>query len=247
MARKPNPTITIMIGGAALSLLALGACQQGGSGAYADSSAMEDEVTLRETGEAEVDDVHVTATVKAWPGDAFIKKEVTPVRITIDNDSEEHGVDISYKRFRLVEDDGDERAALPPFRIEGQAPEARVGAEYEVVDYDWVGTEYDVYDVYDPLYGEDVVVSDVDWVYEPDYYVDHYTYWADTTLPTTEMLVLALPEGVVKPGGKLVGWMYFEEVDATADKVEVRADIVSTKTGKKLGQATVQLDETLLM
>ena len=185
--------------------------------------------------------------MKSWPGEAFIKKEVTPVRIAIDVNSGDESVDVSYRRFRLVQDDGIVRAALPPFEIQGEAPEVRVGAQYEVVDYDWVGTDYDVYDVYDPLYGDDVVVSDVDWVYEPDYYVDHYTYWSDTPLPTTEMLVLALPEGVVRPGGMLQGWMYFEEVDATAESVTLRVELADPATGKTLGEVDLELDETLLM
>lgn len=227
-----------------LSLLAAIACQQGGSNG---AEAAAEGVPLRETEQTEVKDVKVTATVKAWPGDAFVKKEVTPVRLTIENTSDERSVDVSYQRFRLVEDDGDTRAALPPFEIEGEAPEARVGAEYEVVDHDWVGVEYDVYDIYDPVYGDDVTVYAEEWVYEPDYYVDHYTYWADTPLPTTEMLVLALPEGAVGPNGKIVGWMYFEEVDPTADEVTLKADIVDAKTGETLGQIDIDLDETLLM
>lgn len=239
----PNEPLAIV---AALPL-ALAACQNGGANEGQGMAAEEEEVQLKETAESETSGIEVTATVKAWPGEAFIKKEVTPVRISIDNDSEDKSVDVSYKRFRLVEDDGDVRAALPPFQIEGEAPEVRIGAEYEVIDYDWVGTEYDIYDVYDPIYGDDVVVSDVDWVYEPDYYVDHYTYWADSSLPTTEMLVLALPEGVVRPGGMLQGWMYFEEVDVTADEVTLKADLVDPNTNEKLGEIDLDLDETLLM
>jgi len=229
-----------------LGLLSVFACQQGG-GSDSQSGAMDEGVALRETKDAHLEGIEVTATVKAWPGDAFIKKEVTPVRLTIENGSDAHSVDVSYSRFRIIEDDADVRRALPPFEIEGEAPDARVGAKYEVIDYDWVGTEYDVYDVYDPLYGDDVVVSDSERIYEPDYYVDHYTYWADTSLPTTEMLVLALPEGVVKPSGKVVGWMYFEEVDATADEVLLKADIVDAVTGEKLGEIDMKLDDTLLM
>lgn len=229
-----------------LGLLSVFACQQGG-GSDSQSGAMDEGVALRETKDAQLEGIEVTATVKAWPGDAFIKKEVTPVRLTIENGSDAHSVDVSYSRFRIIEDDADVRRALPPFEIEGEAPDARVGAKYEVIDYDWVGTEYDVYDVYDPLYGDDVVVSDSERIYEPDYYVDHYTYWADTSLPTTEMLVLALPEGVVKPSGKVVGWMYFEEVDATADEVLLKADIVDAVTGEKLGEIDMKLDDTLLM
>lgn len=239
---KPR-TLTLA---AAIAPLALASCQNGGT-PDSQAPAAGEEVQLEETAEAATSGIEVKATVKSWPGEAFIKKEVTPVRISIDNGSADASVDVSYKRFRLVEDDGDQRAALPPFEIEGEAPEVRVGAEYEVIDYDWVGTEYDVYNVYDPIYGDDVVVSDVDWVYEPDYYVDHYTYWADTPLPSTEMLVLALPEGVVKPGGTLQGWMYFEEVDATAEAVTLKVDLVDPNTDEKLGEIELELDEILLM
>lgn len=47
-------------------------------------------------------------------------------------------------------------------------------------------------------------------------------------------LARALPEGVIEPGGKVSGFVYFPGVGADVKRVRLRADLVNAQTGETL-------------
>ena len=53
-------------------------------------------------------------------------------------------------------------------------------------------------------------------------------------LPTFDMLRKALPEGVLEPGGRLSGFVYFEDVGPGVERVELRADFENADTGERI-------------
>jgi hypothetical protein len=191
--------------------------------------------TLEEAARARVDGVSMVAQATEWPGSQPIETEVTPVRVRIENNSGQP-LQLRYRAFALVNLEGERYAALPPFRIRGAALEPVL-----VEDYDPIAEPGFIYDdyfelapIYDPIYDMDVYTDP--WVYDYSYYD---TYWARIPLPTTEMLRLALPEGVLSSGGQLEGWIYFERIPKNFSQVTFRADLINAKTGRIFGEIRI--------
>ena len=71
--------------------------------------------------------VRVAAQAGAWPGAAAITREVTPLRIKIDNDSD-HPLRIRYSERALADRNGTHYSALPPFSLRGRTLVSRADA-----------------------------------------------------------------------------------------------------------------------
>jgi hypothetical protein len=54
-------------------------------------------------------------------------------------------------------------------------------------------------------------------------------------LPSREMLALALPEGVLEPGQRVAGFVYFERVPRDVSVVRLTAPLVDARSGESLG------------
>jgi hypothetical protein len=52
------------------------------------------------------------------------------------------------------------------------------------------------------------------------------------------MIVKALPEGVLEPGGRVTGFVYFEEVE-DVPRVRFVAQLVNASTGARFGTLTI--------
>jgi hypothetical protein len=53
------------------------------------------------------------------------------------------------------------------------------------------------------------------------------------------MIAEVLPEGVLEPGGRVEGFLYFERVDPQAPRVRFRADLTSADTGEVFGEVSI--------
>jgi hypothetical protein len=173
---------------------------------------------------AEDQGVQLTAMADAWDGRKDVLSEVTPLRVVIRNDGSEP-VQVRYKNFSLVAKDGTRYVALPPMQIQGT-----VEARASNVTPRWAATGYELAPYYHGVYGEYTPITAGPFAYDYDYYDAYYPEWINMELPTPEMLQRALPEGTLKPGGQVDGFVYFEKVGSNADQVALKASFVDPQS-----------------
>lgn len=172
----------------------------------------------------EVKGVSVTVSGDAWKGEKQIREHVTPVKITIKNN---HGtlLKVTYSFFSLTDDSGNLYAALPPYSVQGSISETAKSPFYCPGFY--VPPYYSPFyprlpGYYDPFY------------YDPFYYQYYYPCLQKVNLPTKEMLDVALPEGVLKNGAEITGFLYFQKI-GKAEDYTFAMDLVDAKTGERFG------------
>jgi hypothetical protein len=187
-----------------------------------------------------IDGVKVNIYTDAWHGNQQVPGVVTPLRVEIRNGSS-HPVRLRYSDFKLVGPDGKTYAALPPYGITGSVDEPHLVDVYPPLaapgfDYD----DFDVAPYYSTIY-PDIPVWDGPFYYDPFYYNQYYTYWQSIDLPTHEMLNEALPDGVIKAGGRVSGFLYFQEVSTKLPRVRFEYDLVNATNGNIFGTVTIPL------
>jgi hypothetical protein len=72
------------------------------------------------------------------------------------------------------------------------------------------------------------------WGWSPAYY--------PATEPPAEVVNLALPEGVLEPGGRVDGYLYFQRLHEGAAHLALTWETHDASTGAPLGAAQVQLE-----
>lgn len=190
------------------------------------------------------DGVKVTVLRDTWSGATDISKHVTPIKVRISNNADK-SVRVTYNNLQLEGRWGRDFDAVSPFKVEGTVQKLVTVRAYEPIaaphlvyhefyvdpHYDWVYPGIGAYDY------------DYDVYYDPDYYTSSYSYWKDTKLPTSDMLSRALPEGVIKPRGSVEGYVYFEKMDTSTDKmVELEVDLVDADSGKRFTSVDVEFE-----
>jgi len=187
-----------------------------------------------------VQDVEVVAQTTAWPGLQDIGAQVTPVRVTITNRSEQP-LRVRYQEFAIIGPQGERYSALPPWQMQGSVTE-EVTARVTTTAPDplfvhrgfHVAPAYrTVYPTWDPWVGP--------FVHDPWWYETYATYWREIPLPTPGMQARGLPEGVLDPQGHLEGWVYFEHVAADRGPITFRLDLVNADPGRDLGEIRIPL------
>jgi hypothetical protein len=164
----------------------------------------------------------IVAEATTWPGEGFITQRVTPLRVTITNGSDRM-VLIHYRDIELVGSSGQRYRALPPIQINGtvDSMDPHIHAVEPGLEY----RDFAVADRYVPAY-PGIRTFNGAFAYDRDYYQTYYPHWHfEEALPTPEMILAALPEGVIEPGGYVSGWLYFHKVDAAEAKVQLHADL----------------------
>lgn len=188
---------------------------------------------------ASVNDVSVLVQDAEWPTGTDISEEVTPLRVSIRNNSDQP-VRIAYSEFALVSPDGVISQALPLYAIEGTVSEPIAVDEYgPITAPGFAYSNFAVAPYIADLY-PGITPATSPFFYDPYYYgyFGDPTYWVSTTLPTPAMHMSALPEGVLSPGGSMDGWLYFKKIE-NAQRVVFRADIVDSSTGEQMGEIRV--------
>jgi hypothetical protein len=167
-----------------------------------------------------------------WPGEAPISEEVTPVRVTIDNNSDVP-IRVRYADFEL-QAPGRTYRALPPMRITGSVSEPAVVSPYgPFADPGFGAVGFGVTPAYSTFYPGYPVAADP-FVYDPLWYSTGYDRWREYELPTERMVALAVPEGTVQPGGELTGFLYFEEVPGDVPDALFTMELVNARTGEPI-------------
>ncbi len=163
--------------------------------------------------------VTVIARSDAWSGFPERLDEVTPVQVTIENDSDVP-IRIRYERFALVAPTGQSYAAIPPFDVRGEETEPID----RYVDGFYVAPHLTRYYPGIPIYEG----------YYPSaypYYDRYYPQFLEIQLPTGDMIQKALPEGVLMPGSRITGFLYFENVDSDVPVVDFTMQLVESVNG----------------
>ena len=161
-----------------------------------------------------------------------VKEKVTPLQVTIENN---HGSPIrfSYALFSLTDPSGLSFAALPPYSISGTIEEK------DVSNFSCPG--FYVAPYYSPFY-PNLNSYDDDFDYDYSYFDHYYSCWKDVSLPTQEMLDVALPEGVLKNGAKVTGFLYFEKV-GEAKSYNFNMKLVDDSDGNIFGNIVIPFEE----
>jgi hypothetical protein len=191
-----------------------------------------------ETAVNQVQGVRVTAESGAWDGLARVRTEVTPIRVTMQNGSS-MPVRIRYSEFALVGPSGERYSALPPYGVEGSVEDPTLVEAYDPVTTPaFTATGFRVAPYYGSVYPTLTPYTST-FGYDPVYYDRYATVYRDIELPTEEMVEDVLPEGVLDPGGRISGFLYFEKVSASAPRVRFRGDLVSATSGEVFGEVSI--------
>ncbi|RJP75253.1 MAG: hypothetical protein C4524_12000 [Candidatus Zixiibacteriota bacterium] len=181
--------------------------------------------------------VMLAAEVEAWPGREEIARRVTPLRVTVNNQSE-HPLLLRYENLALVADQGRRYAALPPFEVEGAIHEPVVVDNPRFYHHRFfVAPFYARYYPGMPAYRGPIY-------HDPLYHQRYLTYWREVALPTEEMIRQALPDGVIEPGGSVSGFLYFEAIEPETEALSLRADLVDAVSGERFGTVSIPFEVT---
>jgi hypothetical protein len=188
----------------------------------------------------DVNEITLIAQSVAWPGEALIAQRVTPLRVTISNNGQEP-VLIRYGDFKLIGSSGMAYRALPPLAISGTVDVATPRGA--VIQPGFEHHRFGVASRYGPAYpGVEVYRGSFD--YDRYYHDTYYGHWdVKQRLPTPEMVAVALPEGVIEPGGYVTGWLYFQKVDDDEIQVRFLADLRDPADGAPVAELEIPFDK----
>jgi hypothetical protein len=154
---------------------------------------------------AEFAGVRINAAPDRWTGEPEnLDTEVTPVLVRIENTSL-RPVIIRYQNFEFKDPGGRNYQAIPPYKIDETMTES-----VTVPAYEWSG--FAVAPHLSRYYGGRRAWADP-FYYDSGWFNDRYTVWRRVELPTADMVSMALPEGVLEPGGIAEGFIYFDLKD----------------------------------
>lgn len=177
--------------------------------------------------------VRVTVDGDAWYGEPQQLDEVVPLQVSIANRSG-RPLRVRYRELALVGPQGSRFAALPPLSIDGTA---LVHSPFE--DYD--GPEEGVGGAgLDPMPLEGPLDPEFDYDGDPLYYDTWYARWP-VRLPTEDMVAKALPEGVLSHGGRVSGFVYFQDVPESVERVAFQLELIDAQTGESFGTMSIPL------
>lgn len=192
-------------------------------------------------GERTVVGVRVMARVGAWAGGEAIYAQVTPVGLVIENRGDQ-ALLVRLDLLELIASGGARSAALPPFELrfrdDGSAI-AQAGAGGGLYTLRHVG--FAVAAPYRHLY-TGLSVWPGTATAGLDYHREHTKYWSRLGgSPSPEMQRRALPEGVLRPGGRASGFVYFEKVPAKTKAVTLSYRLEDPQADVLFGKLDMRL------
>lgn len=177
---------------------------------------------------ASVAGVTVIARADAWSGIPRRLDEVTPVLVTVENRSESP-IRLRYEDFVLVSPTGGRYAALAPFAIRGTEVEPL--SRYDLDGF-YVAPHLSRYYPWARVY-------DGHFPYDGAYHRRYHPSYIRIDLPTGDMVQKALPEGVLSPGGRITGYLYFENVEEDDRRVDLRMPLIDAVSGQSFGMVSI--------
>jgi hypothetical protein len=186
---------------------------------------------------ASQDGVQVVAATPDWPGRFDITKNVTPMQVSIENGSSKP-ISVHYADLGLVTPDGTVYNALPLDEITGDITRPAAPSGYPGIEHPG-------------FYGDGFSAAPYDGMYpgEPAYdgafgygtgFDDRYdNTYVQASLPTPDMRQMALPEGVLQPGQRAQGWVYFPKLPPQLSQVTMRTDAVDAASGQTFASVAI--------
>jgi hypothetical protein len=211
----------------------------GGGGELQPARSANVVIGMSDTATVNASSVQLILQADEWPEGREVPARVTPVLVDIVNRGDAP-LRLEYRHFVLQTWAGRKLAAIPPFRVYGTPLSPQVEPARARIELSYDAKGFEVAPHYASLY-EGVAPYGRPFAADQRYHGTHYAYWerAGADLPTRDMKVLALPEGVLRPGGQITGYLYFEKVPADADRVQFHLNLVHADTGDVFDVATV--------
>lgn len=177
--------------------------------------------------------VRVVARAQAWHFDpADLNTKATPLLIQLENDGD-HSVQVRYNRIWLTDAAGQRYNAMPPYDIDGSVTET-----YTVENPYYGFSRFSVAPYLSRWYPRFLLYRGA-FAYDPAYYRPYVTRYRDVALPTAEMVRRALPEGVLDPGGRAEGFVYFESFRRGDRQLTLNVEMVDANSGTTIGTAQI--------
>lgn len=185
---------------------------------------------------ASVDNVQLSARFDAWEWrPQQLDHKLTPVLVRIQNNSDQP-LRIRYEEFRLADPRGFEFVALPPFAIDKEAEVPTDAYAYRTTGFYAAPHVSPYYSGLDPWGGP--------FYYDPGFYGTYNQVYREVDLPTNDMLIRALPEGVLEPNGEVTGFIYFPDMGEDRDlplEMRMKFELVNAQTGGQFGVINIPL------
>src|SRR5262249_4180132 len=144
-----------------------------------------------------------------------------------------HPVLIRYNRITLTDADGHRFNVMPPYDIDATLVESYTVTNpyygfnrFAIAPY--LSRWYPRFNRYDGAFA-----------YDPAYYTPYVTQYRNIQLPTADMVQRALPEGVLSPGGKAGGFVYFQALHPDARSLTLSVEMVDAVTGETLATTRI--------
>lgn len=174
-----------------------------------------------------VDGVGCSADAQAWQGGGELPDTVTPVKVRVVNSSG-RAIRLLYQDFALVGTHGHKYLPVPVLPLAPDAESARLDPIYASSKFFVAERFHDIYqgvDVWPQPLGRD-----------EDVYETQYRRWGRDR-PSSDVVRMGIPEGVLGDGGIISGFLYFERpdhehevtFDAEFDNSEGQATVASVK------------------
>lgn len=186
--------------------------------------------------------VMVTALPQdTWTGPFRITEEVTPMKVRIQNNGTRPLL-VGYDRFALIGMAGKRYRAIPLYQMDASVPAAlSVVDPTPMTDLGFTYSGFEVAPFYSSVYPGITPYAGSYPIAAP-YYGLYGTTYVNTQLPTAEMRRRALPEGVLAPGGYVEGYLYFEKVPASEDRVSFNYNFVNPLTNAIFADVNIPFD-----
>lgn len=186
------------------------------------------------------ENVRLEARVRSWRwAPRKLDEFVTPVFVVIQNQSD-RTIRVRLSNLQLQGVGGISMAALPPFEVEGEIVR-------RVKRYAYGSKGFFVAPHLHSSYPGFQVWSGA-FAFNPFYYRTYQPVYStyEVALPTRDMLVRALPEGSLEPGGRIAGFVYFERsLESLEDSVHdlhMVFDLVDAETGGEFGLVEIPFE-----
>ena len=177
--------------------------------------------------------IRLVAVTDAWHGNpANLEQAVIPLEVSIQNHGT-HSLRVSYPELKLRGPALDYQP-LPPRLLVGRT--VTVGSQPLLVPPDHFQNFWLAPYVYPSVAGVDTWPQP--WEDEGDYYKRQYAKWT-VSLPTVDMIEQSLPEGVLDPGGRMSGFLYFQHLRPDAHSAELTFDLIDARSALSLGTLSI--------
>ena len=214
-----------------LSALALGACTGAGP-ELVPAPGVTALPAPSNSAMAEASGVRLEIKTDAWRGTPTdLGDNFTPVLVTVTNDGDKP-LRIRYADYMLHGPTNEMYHALPPFKITDTVTEPIT----DVSSY----RGFLIAPYLSPYYPRMRVFSNA-FLFDELYFNRYYPSFVEIQLPTSDMIQKALPEGVLEPGGRVSGFLYFQDPEDEVGRVRLTHDLV-TPDGQEFGRLEIPLE-----